>query len=239
MKKLVLLLLFLPVALFAQEEDPASLFQVVDLKVKKGMEDAFEAAVKSHNEQFHGADGLYAARLFYNINGPSGGMYTWVMGPTTYTALDDRPSGDEHDDNWGKVEEYVEEMGTPGFWNYDHKLSQWNAEMPNTKRLIWVYDIKRGQGKRWAQLVGQVKEVYEEKRADETFIVVWNDFADTHKGYDVAIIFAFDKWAWMDRESNFSKDYEEVHGEGSWRHFLNEFNDTINGRVDWLRTMVE
>jgi len=42
----------------------------------------------------------------------------------------------------------------------------------------------------------------------------------------------------MDRKSNFGKEYEEVHGEGSWHTFLNAFSETVEGRVDWLRERV-
>ena len=43
----------------------------------------------------------------------------------------------------------------------------------------------------------------------------------------------------MDHKSKFSKEYEVVHGQGSWHNFLNEFNDTIDGRVDWMREMID
>jgi hypothetical protein len=132
----------------------------------------------------------------------------------------------------------VEEFSPPTYWSLDSKLTQVAEGQDISKRLIWVYDIKPGQSARWAELIGKIKKVYEEKRAGETFIVVWNNFADTKAGMDAAVIFGFDKWAWMDRNSNFSKLYEEVHGEGKWRHFMNEFNETINGRVDWMRVYV-
>jgi hypothetical protein len=240
MKKLLLLLLMTPFFLNAQDQAPdPELFIVVDIDVKDGMEDAFEAAVKSHNEKFHAADGLYRARLFYNINGPTGGLYTWVMGPTTYTAMDDRPKGDDHDDDWDKVMEMGEIVGSPGYWDFSSSLSHTVEGNSYSKRLIWMYDIKRGQWKRWSELVGKIKEVYEAKRPNEDFWVVWNDFADTRAGKDAVIIFPFDSWSWMDQKNDFPKLYEEVHGQGSWRHFMNEFSETINGRVDWLRKLVD
>jgi hypothetical protein len=238
MKKLLVILFFLPFMLQAQDAPKQNLYISVNMDVKDGMEDAFKAAVKSHNAAYHAEDSPYRARLFYNINGPSGGMYTWVMGPTSYTALDSRPGEGAHDDDWKNVSDLVEKFGTPSYWTYSEKLSQ-AVEGKNSKRVIWMYDIKSGQGKRWSELVGKVKEVYEAKRPTESFYVVWNEFANTNAGMDAAIIFPFDKWAWMDRNSNFSEEYEEVHGPGSWHHFLNEFTETTNGRVDWLRTLID
>jgi len=240
MKKLLFILLCLPLIAFSQEENKANLFEVVNITVKAGQEDAFEAAVKAHNMKFHPEGGQYRARLFYNMNGPDGGKYSWIMGPTSWTALDNRPGKGAHDDDWdSNVTTHVEKYESPTFWTYSEKLSHDVENVSPQKRLIWMYDIKRGQGARWSELVGKVKEVYEAKRPTELFWVVWNEFADSKAGMDAALIFAFDDWAWMDRNSNFGKEYEEVHGDGSWHNFLNEFTDTVDGRVDWLRRRVD
>ncbi len=239
MKRLVFILLCFPLLMFGQEEKAPNLYEVVNCKVKAGQEEAFEAAVKSHNDQFHAENTLYRARLAYNLNGPFAGMYTWLMGPTSYTAIDDRPGKGAHDDDWAKVTDMVEEFDAPTYWTFSDKLSHIPDGDVGKKRLIWMYDLKQGKGAKWAELIGKVKKVYMEKRPDEPFIVVWNDFADTKAGMDAAVIFAFDKWAWMDRESNFSEQYEEVHGNGTWHNFLNEFGETVNGRVDWMRTFIE
>lgn len=239
MKNLLLFLLCIPLIAFSQEEPQANLYEVVNIQVIPGKEKAFEAAVKAHNKKFHPEGGDHYARLFYNINGPSGGAYSWILGPTSWTAMDNRPDEGEHNDDWNKVVAFVEKFESPTYWKFSDKLSQTIENVSPPKRLIWAYDIKRGQGARWAELIGKVKEVYEAKRPEEHFWVVWNEFADTKSGMDAVIIFAFDKWSWMDRESNFIKDYEEVHGEGTWYAFLDEFMDTIDGRVDWLRERID
>ncbi len=38
---------------------------------------------------------------------------------------------------------------------------------------------------------------------------------------------SFDKWADLDRENTLPADYEEVHGEGSWRLFLEEIEKIV------------
>lgn len=238
MKKLLFILLCLPLFLFGQNEKAPTLYEVVNIKVNAGQEDDFEAAVKDHNKKFHN-EGLYNARVAYNINGPMGGTYSWIMGPTSYTAMDNRPGKGAHDNDWKTVDKYVEKYSSPSYWSLDTKLTQYVENKTNVKRLIWMYDIKKGERSRWSDLVGKIKEVYEKKRADETFIVVWNEFANTKAGQDAAIIFSFDKWSWLDRKSNFSKDYEDVHGMGSWHNFLNEFSSIVDGRVDWMRYFIE
>lgn len=225
--------LMLPGFLSAQE-DKANLYEVVRLKVKKGQEKAFEAAVKAHNAEHHG-EGMYRARLRYNINGPYAFTYSWVMGPTNYAAMDNRPDSDAHNADWEKVREFIEEAYAPEYWSFSSKLSHTIENDPADRDLIWVYDIKAGEFDRFAELVAKVKKVYQEKIPNESFIVCWNDFADTKKGHDAAILFGMKSWAEMDIDRDFGKLYEEVHGANTWGNFLNDFRATVNGRVDWLR----
>lgn len=236
MKKLLVALLLCPLMAFSQEADQPSLYEVVNIKVKAGEEKAFEDAVKAHDAKFHAAD-PYKARLFFNINGPSGGSYSWIMGPMNYAAMENRPGEGEHDDDWDSVMTHAKGAQSPTYWSLDRELSHM-AEGDNSKRVIWMYDIKQGQSKRWGELIGQVKEVYEKKRPTEPLYVVWNEFANTKAGMDAAVIFPFEEWSWMDRKSTFPKLYEELNGAGSWHHFLNEFSKTVDGRVDWMRYQV-
>lgn len=227
----------IPNFLSAQTEGQ-SLYEVVRIKVKKGQEKAFEAAVKAHNDEFHG-DGMHRARLAFNINGPYGNMYSWIMGPTNYAAMDSRPSGDSHDEDWSAVSEFIEEFQPPTYWSLDPKLSHSVDNDSADKDLIWVYDIKNGEYDRWAELVERVKEVYVKKLPTESFRVCWNEFSDTNKGHDVAVLFGLQTWGELDLDRDFGKLYEEVHGPKTWNNFLNDFRATVNARVDWLRMDVK
>jgi len=233
----MLALLMIPGFLTAQA-DKQNLYEVVRIKVKAGQEKAFEAAVMTHNDAFHG-EGLYRASLAFNINGPFGGTYSWIMGPTNYAAMDSRPSEGAHDDDWAKVNAFIEEVSPPTYWTFDRENSHLVENDASDKDLIWVYDIKSGQRHRWAELVGKVKEVYEKKRPNESFRVVWNEFSDTKQGHDAAILFGMEKWAYLDLDRDFGKTFEEVHGPNTWNNFLNDFRATVNGRVDFLRADVK
>jgi hypothetical protein len=229
--------------MFAQEEEeaakPPTLFELINIKVKAGHADEFEAAVKAHNEKFHAEGTPYQAICTYNINGPLAGHYTWIMGPTTYTHLDDRPGEGAHDDDWDLVAEHIESFDGQDYWSMSTKLSYVPEMEIFPKRMVWVYDIKQGKGMRWAELIGKITEVYAKQRPTENFFVVWHDLADTRKGWDVAIVWGFDKWSWLDDDRNFQDDFEAVHGEGTWNNWIDEFMETIDGRVDWMREVVD
>ncbi len=237
MKKLILLLLCIPMLSFAQTEPETNLFLVVHLTVKKGMDNEFEASVKAHNEAYHG-EGLYFASVYNNINGPFGGTYAWVMGPTNYSALDTRPQDEAHDADWEKVLEYVDDVSTPMYMSLDRGLSNIPEAIPGDKSLLWIYDVAKGKYPRFAELVSKVNEVYKASRPDEYMAIVWNEFAN-NDGHDVAIVWSFDKWAFLDDNRKFSIEYEAVHGSGSWMNFLNEFEECIDGRQDFIRQRLD
>ena len=125
MKNLLVILLFLPFTFFGQSQSEALLFEVVNLKVISGKEKAFEAAVKKHNQAYHKAGSMHNARLYYNINGPDGGTYSWIMGPTNFTAMDTRPRDEGHDDaalqrNGAHIRAYDPEAMTEAKGLLDH-----------------------------------------------------------------------------------------------------------------------
>lgn len=235
MNKILITLLFLPAFMFGQDNSP-NMFEVTTMTVKRGMEDKFEAAVKQHNEKFH-KDGMYHATLAYNINGPMGGTYSWIMGPLNWAALDNRPGKGAHDEDWKNVDQYVEKYNAPTLWSMSSKLSHWKEDKPLNKRIIWAYDIKSGKNARWAELVEKVKKVYEAKLPNESFRVAWNSMAPGNGGTNAVIIWGFENWAVLDRDRDFGDLFEEVHGNGSWHTYLNDFNDTVEERIDWMREM--
>lgn len=165
--------------------------------------------------------------------------YSWVMGPTNFATMDTRPSEGAHDLDWAEVHKFVVSIEPPTYWTFEPDLSHTVAIGTENKDVLWVYDIKSGQTHRFMELVSKMKQVYATKIPNESFRIVWNNFADTKLGYDVAVIFGASKWAMLDNDRDFSKLFEEVHGPNSWHNFLNDLNATTNGRVDWMGEHIE
>ena len=94
--------LCLPFLLAAQ--DDAKKYRAVELsymKAKIGMEAKFEAAVKAHNAKYH-KEGAYESELYAIATGNETGWYVWIMGPCTFSDLDNRPNDDAHTNDWDK-----------------------------------------------------------------------------------------------------------------------------------------
>ena len=45
----------------------------------------------------------------------------------------------------------------------------------------------------------------------------------------MVVVWFFDKWAWMGEDDDFEGKFEEVHGEGSWDRWMNDWIGATNG----------
>lgn len=238
MKNYLFLLLLLPCLVYGQSNTAPELYEVIRIKVKLGQEKAFEAAVKKHNAEFHKKGTAHSAQLFYNITGTWGGYYSWVMGTTNFAAMDNRPIDGAHDKDWSSINQYIEEVKPPTYWSYVENISHKGSVRGSTKSLVWILDIKPSKASKVRQLIKQIKKVYAEKMPDNTYSVYWNKLRNTSAGEDIAIVFPFHKWAWLDKDDNIRELYNAVYGAGSFDSFLTDWRDCILAEVDILREKI-
>lgn len=69
---------------------------------KPGQAENFEKGLAAHNKKFHSA-APYKTSIFHVRTGPNSGCYELVMGPMTFTQMEGRPTGDDHDNDWEKM----------------------------------------------------------------------------------------------------------------------------------------
>lgn len=64
------------------------------------------------------------------------------MGPTNYTAMDNRPGEGAHDDDWdNNVMTLVESASPPTYWSRAPELSHQVDNSAFNKTLVWMLDI--------------------------------------------------------------------------------------------------
>lgn len=217
----------------AQEDKDYIMFENTRLVVKSDSYKDFSEAMTHHNKTYH-SEGPYHANLWMVTVGAHAGSFVWSMGPCTFTDLDSRPDGKEHMEDWTqKVMPNVKYIKESNYWKLDadHSYNP-DPDGPTPSKLsIRVFDIEDYQGYRFKEVLKKVIKVYTEKEYDWSFGTYWARF-DVNPDEDVAIVWGFDKYAWFDRDSQFKKDFEEIHGEGSWQKFLEELRGCIKGAKD-------
>jgi hypothetical protein len=202
------------------------MLEIMYLKPKPDKMKELTKAMGEHNKKYH-AEGPYGVSVWSCELGPHFNQLAWVMGPCTFTALDSRPDSKEHEDDWSNnVEPLIEGTGIE-YWKYNKDLSYVPENYKLTPKVVWtVFDIKPFEGYRFKEMCKKIAEVYKAKSYPYNFQVYFNQF-DSKEGRDVAIEVGFEKWAFFDRDENFKKDYEEIHGEGTFQQLLDEYRDVV------------
>jgi len=237
--KILTLALCLPFLLSAQ--DDSKKYRAVELsymKAKIGMEAKFEAAVKAHNAKYH-KEGAYESELYAIATGNETGWYVWTMGGFTFTELDGRPGEGAHQDDWNKtIAPYVEDYGRVEYWRMNADLSARNdAEEDETMIQIWWIDVESGEYYRFKKVVADVTAVH--KKMNDQMSTYENEFTQGD-GRDVALVWPMKNWASMDDDSwKMKEEFEKMHGEGSWRLALEEWEDVIAGNVQEVWRVVK
>jgi len=207
-----------------QEKEGYNMVEITYMLPKIGMEKAFTDAVKEHNDKYH-KEGPTKAHLDYIMTGKESGWFVWIMGPCTFSDLDNRPNDDGHRAHWDKnISPKVAKYGKTEYWRHNSKLSYSgdSSEMPKYEN-IWFINVKKGQSYKFNEFIKKVKKAYE-KKGKGNFGVYNNQFVEDSKGRDVAIVWTFNKWAEMDDDDGgIKKSFEEIYGEGSWTNALKDW----------------
>jgi len=233
-KTLLLITAFIASVIVAHAQTDYKMWETIFLVPKDGEIEAMKKGLSDHNKKFHTSD-PYKAYVWEVLTGPHEGQWLWAMGPCTFTDLDNAPANDDkHNQDWeANVAAHCDKIYETKYWKLDEKVSYRPENDPGDKVLWATLDIKRFEKYRFNALMEKVAKVYNEKKYEHGFSVYNSEF-DSGDGQDVVLEWQFGKWAWFDRDTKFKKDYEEVHGEGTWWQFMEEWRDVIESSFDEL-----
>ena len=167
--------------------------------------------MKAHNQKYH-ATAPYNASVWRVISGERSGDMLWIMGPFTFADLDSRPSEGGH------------EIYAPSE-DFQGKLMR-----------VRTLDIKPGKGDEFTHMMKLIMKVYDEKKLGNSVAIFNNVVKDQNR--DVAIVWQYENYAYMDKDLGFWKLYEEVHGDNSWNHFQDAMRDIVESASDELLEVI-
>ncbi|MFS4417096.1 hypothetical protein [Maribacter sp. 2307ULW6-5] len=221
-------------SILAQED---LIFESVLLTVQPNKIIEFEKAIAAHNKKFH-TEGPYGARVYSIISGKNTGKYALIMGSLSWGDLDGRPNSKAHtDDNQQNVNAYLETEVDLNYMKFHPELSHFPRDFEISKLAVYLFNIKRFKRADFLEkVVKKVVKVYKEKRPDEIYGIYTNDVSDTDD-MDFAFVSFFDSMAWMGKEPTFKREFEEVHGDGSYAMLLDDMEATTNSDRMELREL--
>jgi hypothetical protein len=231
------MIVFLLAGVINYAQDSYIMYETMYIKPKFDKIKEFNAALAAHNKKFH-AEGPHAAAIQRVANGSRAGQLVWVMGPLTFTDLDDRPSDQAHQDDWSTVMPYIDEVTEVEYWRMDPDLSYtpegWNF---TPKIHVRSWELKHGRSEEFLSIMKKIVEVFRAKKYDNSWHVYWNYFQNGN-GRDIAGVFGFNNWSFYDEDPVFIKDFEEIHGEGSWAQTYEIMTQVTAEMTEELRELV-
>ena len=221
---LILLMSLAPLTLTSQEGNN-NLSQLVYMLPKVGEENLFTNAVKVHNELYH-QTAPFKASLNMVMTGEEAGWYVWVMGPTSFTNLDNRPNSNEHNDHWDKtVAPYIKKYGRTEYWGFNKNLSNVSLTKENVKYATVLFlKLKRGtDNKKLVEYFERFKNASEKKGIDVR--EYYSRFGPSNTSRALALSFPHTKLADLDVHNWVNEEYEALYGEGSWKEAMKLWQD--------------
>lgn len=234
MKKVIFTLAVVLTSMLAvQAQADYKMFIQLSLEPNLDQITLFEKNLAEHNKKYH-SEGFMKAEVWKVLSGSNSGQYALWMGPLTYSDFDAREEIKGHDADWNdNVLALCSEVSEMEWWKRNDELSYSPEGSETGKDLFRVYDVTKGQFYRFEEVLKKVVAVYKAKEYPDYFSVYYNEFS-SNSNRDVAFANGFKTWTSLDEKSTFKKDFEEVHGAGSWIQFLDEYRASYNSYEDEL-----
>jgi len=218
-------------------QSPNVIYETIYLTPKtESLKDLGEK-MKAHNQQYH-ATPPYNASVWRVTTGERSGDMLWIMGPFTFADLDSRPSDGGHDEDWsGNVLPLIHGMHDGYYWKLrpDHMYAPSEGYQGKIMR-VRTFDIKPGKDDEFTDMISLINKVYTEKKIGHSRAVFNNVVKDQNR--DVAVVFQYENYAYLDESQNIGKLFEEVHGDNSWNKFMEAMRDIVESTSDELLEVI-
>ncbi len=231
----VLLAMAAPPAAVGQDY---TMYETQYLTILPGHGDAFNEKMTEHNEQFH-SEGPYTASVFFIINGPRTGQIFWAMGPTTFTDLDSRPSGESHGSDWGQGVLSHAEVGEAEYWRRNDDLSSPPDPDAAPKPISRVRIFEVADNALFVETQGLIEVTLKAIGYPRARTFYRKQFAH-RDGRDWALVISYDNWAELDAGDfgGFQNTFVEVHGLAAWSQFQDDRAAAVVGvEDDWRQRL--
>jgi hypothetical protein len=223
MKKVLLLLMFIPVLAFSQTKEVIGTFRVFPVP-GKALE--FKKALTAHVAKYHTTERKW--RIFEVMTGPDAGAFHFVEGPSSWDSWEKAPQNtDAHITDWDKtVEVFVSKTTNSGYTTYNADMSTGKqSDYANNIILTHMYvssgkiskawDLVEKMKKAW-ELGNQSVAVYSTSFSGEPQIVTSRRLKNGLKE--------------LDAPDTFADNYRKANGVNSWGDFMSSYEEAISSR---------
>ncbi|MEO2185956.1 MAG: hypothetical protein ABGX30_05215 [bacterium] len=223
------------------------MFQTSILKLRDGQNHSLQQGVKKHNDKYHNGKDSPKAYLWYINTGPNSGNYSWAVGPTKFSDMD-QSLPDDHVKDWERnVSPYADETNIVYMIRDEELTYNPENETVGENILMKQFHIKDGVGHLEAvkEAVGSITKVLRENKAKIARRVYINKFPNEGQA-DLMLVYPFKSWSRFDQTlglglpDGFRADYEKKYGKGSFEKNVGKvLEEHTYVRTNEVMTMVK
>lgn len=224
MKKLFLLFMLIPLLGIGQK-NVVSAFRVFP-KADKGLE--FEKAFIAHVQKYHTGDWKW--NVWEIQSGPDYGGFMVTEGPLSWEQFDTRGNlGDAHTQDWAKnVSPFITERTSSTYSVFNEAMSSVALTDYADKILINHYLPKPGLVVGLTEMITRLKKVW--TQSNESVAV----YSTVGSGAPEYVVVNRMKNGLKELSDDYRKPlperYNAVHGEGTWKYWLQDFTKNVESR---------
>ncbi len=215
---------------FAQDEEASQSIMWESIILEPDPESIveFRENMRAHNMKYHSEEGPYMSYVYTITTGPNVGKVVWMMGPCSWTDLDNRPAADGHDMDWMQnVVTKLEGMEHAEYWLRNDELSKESTGEQYPLIYVRYHNISKSEGYRAGGLLKKISATIKSIDAAKSWSVYDNLMRQGYEtGRHIAMVSGMKSWSEMDDDWGFVEAFEKIHGPNSFDSFAKEM-DTV------------
>ncbi len=194
----------------------------------------FSQNMKAHNDRYH-SEAPYNASVWRVASGPDAGWLVWVMGPSTFSHMDNRPESAAHDEDWASnILSNIDDMGTIEYWRLDQDLSVVTGEsLPNL--YIRYYKVNNEMSFLLGDVMAKMSATRKAMPEGRQWAWYNNMFQQGDLGRHFASITPFASWSELDNgmdldpssPGSFRPTFEGLYGAGAWTPYSRSLGEVF------------
>ncbi len=216
----------------AEESKSYTQFDTFRFTVNNQDAKKFTKNMRNHIKKYH-TKGMLKTKIYNVLYGESANDLIWVMGPVSFSELDARPDNKKHDDDWAdNINPYIASYNQSEVWRNMEGLTINNMDKneASPEKFISRYltinpDVESDVVK---FILKQIKNTIEKSGKVKYWTVMENQFIQgKHNGRHLMALSSIDTLAKLDEDMEFAKHFEELHGKGSFKVFVTNYDNMI------------
>ena len=184
-KPISLSIILLAIASMIFAQSPNVVYETIYLNPKTETLKDLGEKMTTHNQKYH-TTAPYTASVWRVVTGERSGEMLWIMGPFTFSDLDNRPSDGGHDEDWSeKVLPLTHGMHDGYYWKLrPDELYTPSEDFQGKIMRVRTLDIKPGKMDEYTHMMSSIMKVYNEKKLGNSVAIFNNVVRDQDR--DVA-----------------------------------------------------